>query len=127
MPNTSDFIEHVLDLLRPTVRATARPMFGGHGLYVDGIIVAIVVDDTLYFKTDDANRGEFAALGLEPFCYRLKSGALHEMRYYCAPDEALENPSAMARWLRSALGAAMRAATAKPAKRVKKLARRARP
>ncbi len=92
-------------------------MFGGHGLYVDGVIVAIVIDDIVYFKTDEENRGEFAALSLEPFVYVTKQGERTLTSYHRAPDEALESPDAMGEWLRSALGAALRKAAAKPARR----------
>jgi DNA transformation protein len=108
MPNTPDFVAHVLELMRPCAPASARAMFGGHGVYVDGRIVAIVIDDVLYFKTDAGNRDEFIALALEPFTYSTRTGERHVMSYHRAPDEALESPAAMEQWLRSALGAALR-------------------
>ena len=114
MPNSADFIAWVIELAQPTTRVVARAMFGGHGLYADGLIFAIVIDDTLYLKVDDGNRDDFAALGQEPFVYTTKTGARTAMSYFRAPDEALENPGAMAHWLRSALGASLRAAAARP-------------
>jgi DNA transformation protein len=116
MPNTPDFIAHVLELMRPTAPASARAMFGGHGIYAGGPIVAIVIDDILYFKYDEVNRGEFAALALEPFVYRTKAGVISAMSYCRAPDDALESPQAMRRWLRSAQGAALRSASARAAR-----------
>jgi DNA transformation protein len=103
-------IAHLLELMRPTAEASSRSMFGGHGLYVDGAIVAIVVDDTLYFKTDDASRAEYAGLGLEPFAYAGRAGTRIVTNYRRAPEEALENPAAMEHWLRLAMAAALRAA-----------------
>jgi DNA transformation protein and related proteins len=94
--------------MRPCAPASARAMFGGHGIYADGRIVAIVIDDVLYFKTDAGNRDEFIARELEPFTYSTRTGDRHVMSYHRAPDEALESPAAMAQWLRSALGAALR-------------------
>jgi len=117
MPNTADFIAWVIELARPTTRVSARAMFGGHGLYSDGIIFAIVIDDTLYFKADAGNRHEFAAQGLEPFVYTSRSGERTAMSYHRAPEEALENPDAMAHWLRSAMGASLRAAAGRPKRR----------
>lgn len=119
MPNSADFIAHLLELMHGVAegrarRTVARAMFGGHGVYVDGTIVAIVIDDILYFKTDDVNRGEFAALGLEPFEYVSRAGTKTVMSYHRAPDEALESPVAMAQWLRSATGAALRSAKSTP-------------
>lgn len=117
MPNSADFIAWVIELAQPTARVVARAMFGGHGLYVDGLVFAIVVDDTLYLKVDDANRAEFTELGQEPFVYTTRTGARTAMSYFRAPDEALENPGAMAHWLRSALGASLRASSARPTRR----------
>ena len=85
-------------------------MFGGHGVYIDGTIVAIVVDDVLYFKTDERTRSAFTNLDLEPFRYQSKDGAVHTTSYFRAPDESLESPSAIKEWLRRALEAALRSA-----------------
>lgn len=112
MPNSRDFIGHVLELLQPS-RSSARAMFGGHGIYVDGLIVGLVVDDTLYLKTDDESRARFLALDLPPFTYRKKTGAVEVTSYYRPPDEALESPDAMREWVRLAMGAALRAAARK--------------
>ena len=108
MKNSPEYLAHVLEMMRPTAVATTRAMFGGHGVYVEGVIVAIVIDDVLYLKTDDENRAAFVDLGLEPFRYVTKEGEVHEMSYYRAPDDALDGPHDMAPWLRSAHAAALR-------------------
>ena len=118
MANSRDFLDHLRELMRAGGRtASVRAMFGGHGVYVDGLFVAIVDDDVVYLRADDRNRAEFSALGLSPFAYTTKDGSRHEMSYHRAPDEALESPAAMAGWLRSAMGAALRRANAKPPRR----------
>ncbi len=112
MPNSRDFIEHVLELLRPGGGVAARAMFGGHGLYVDGMIIGLVVDDVLYFKTDDASRARFSERALEPFVFRKrKTGESVATGYYRPPEEALDSPDAMREWQRLAMGAALRAAS----------------
>jgi len=108
MKNSTEYIAHVREMMRPTALATTRAMFGGHGVYVQGVIIAIVVDDVLYLKTDDENRGAFLDRGLEPFRYVTKEGDVHEMSYYRAPDDALDGPHDMAPWLKSAQAAALR-------------------
>jgi DNA transformation protein len=108
MAKRNEFIELVLELLAPLGTASARAMFGGHGVYLDGVIIAIVVDDTLYFKTDEQNRVEFDRLGLEPFTYEAADGKQQSMSYVRAPDEALDSPHAMRPWARSAMAAALR-------------------
>jgi len=116
MPNTPDFVAHVLEMMRPTASATARAMFGGHGVYVEGRIIGIVVNDELYFKTDAKTLAAYHALGLEPFRYSKADREAVTMGYHRAPDEALESPDAMREWLRGALGAALRSASAKARK-----------
>ena len=122
MPNSADFIAHVLELMRPTAPARARAMFGGHGIYAGGPIIGIVIDDILYLKTDEINRSQVTALALEPFVYLTKTEAKNSTSYFRAPDEALENPEAMRNWLRSAQGAALRSATRPRATRAAKAA-----
>ena len=114
MPNTQDFIAHLLELMRPAGKVSARAMFGGHGIYLEGVIVAIVIDDTLYLKCDAESRAAFDARDLAPFEYATKDGERTVMGYRRAPDESLESADAMREWLRLAQGAALRRSTAKP-------------
>ena len=121
MANSADYLAYLRELMRDGgVATTSRAMFGGHGLYVDGMFFAIVDDDVLYLRVDAQNRAEFEALGCTPFEYTTKDGVGHAMSYLRAPDEALERPEAMGRWARLSLGAALRAAAAKKPKRPKK-------
>lgn len=114
MANSPDFIAHVLELMRPAGRASARAMFGGHGLYLDGLIVAIVVEDVLYLKTDEETRPAYVQRELDPFSYTTREGKAYAMSYHRAPEEVVEGPDAMRQWLRPALGAALRNAQKKP-------------
>ncbi len=50
---SSDFCDYVIDLLSSWAKVSAKAMFGGYGMYRQGQIFAIVVDDTLYFKVGD--------------------------------------------------------------------------
>ena len=113
MRNSPHFIAYVLELMQGGSAATARPMFGGHGIYVDGHIVGIVVADTLYLKTNDETRPAFLAHGLASFRYEKKSGPIEGTSYYEPPEEALESRDAMREWLRLALSAALRAPSRK--------------
>lgn len=113
MPNSADFVGHLMDMIRPPGSVSARRMFGGHGLFRDGVMLGLIADDTLFLKTDDANRGDFEAAGSGPFVYEAK-GKRTVMSYYQAPPDALEDAAALADWFRSAYDAALRADAAKP-------------
>ncbi|HJW04818.1 MAG TPA: TfoX/Sxy family protein [Azospira sp.] len=107
-----EYVDYLLESLMPLGRVMAKRMFGGAGLFLDGLMFAIVIDDQLWLKADDANRAEFTALDLPPFTYQ-RQGKVTAMNFYRAPDEALDAPHALLPWARSAFGAALRGAAAK--------------
>ena len=104
------------ELLEPVGRVTVRRMFGGAGLYVDGLIVGLEVEGTLFLKTDEQTRQAFADAGGMPFVYDGKGKPI-TMSYWTAPDDAMDSPEAMLPWARLALAAALRSAASKPAKK----------
>jgi DNA transformation protein len=111
----SGFIEHVLETMRPWAPVTARRMFGGHGLYRDGLMFALEAFDTLYLKVDAQTEPRFRAARCEPFVYEGK-GRPVQMSYWTAPPECVESAGEMARWCALAWQAALRAQTAKAAR-----------
>ena len=58
------YVSEQLSRIRPV---TTRPMFGGVGIYADGLFFALIDDDVLYFKVDDSNRPDFEEHGMGPF------------------------------------------------------------
>ena len=114
----ADFVNHLLELLEPLDRVTSKRMFGGYGIFREGIMFGLVADGALYLKTDDQNRPEFERLDLPPFRFASKAGRVTEMSYSLCPDDALDSPASMAPWARSALEAAKR--KEKPAKKGKR-------
>lgn len=107
------FIEHLHELLDSLGRIAVRRMFGGHGLYCDGVFFAIVIDERLYLKADGESRGRFEQAGSAPFVYDAR-GRQIEMSYWNAPDEAMDSADDMRPWAMLALQAARRAAETKP-------------
>ena len=110
---SAEFIGHCLELLSVVGSPRARRMFGGHGLYVDDLFVALVIGERLYLKTDPQTRPQFEAAGCEPFVYDA-AGKQVSVAYFSAPDDAMESPPQMQPWARLALSAALRARAAKP-------------
>ena len=131
MNPTRDFVEHCLELLAPLGQPRARRMFGGHGLYVDDVFVAIIASERLYLKVDAQARPRFEAAGCDAFVYDAKGQAI-SLSYFSVPDGAMDSPALMQPWARMALAAALRARAAKPSAARRKpaaaaSARRARP
>ena len=108
----SDLIPFVQELLEDWAPVSARRMFGGHGLYHEGLMFAIVMEQRLYLKADEVNRPEFEALGLAPFTYAMK-GKEVALSYWAAPDAIFDEPSEAVLWARSAWDAALRGHLAK--------------
>ena len=115
MASSADFINHVSELLAPAGRVAIKRMFGGHGVYLDGLFIAIIAEDELYLKVDDITRADFDAEDCAPFVYS-KDGKSMTMGYRRAPGEALDAPHLMRPWARRALEAALRAHAAKATK-----------
>jgi len=106
------FIAYLHDLFADLGTISTRAMFGGHGVYHQGVIIGIVIDDGLYLKTDAMTRSTFERAGGVPFFYSHKGRQL-TMSYWSLPGEAMDSPQAMLPWARLAFDAALR----KPAAR----------
>jgi DNA transformation protein and related proteins len=83
-------------------------MFGGHGIFMDGLMFGLIADDQLYLKVDDGNRAAYEAEGLQPFTYAGKSRRV-KMSYREAPSEGFDDPDILCAWAREAYAAALRA------------------
>lgn len=114
MPKRSEFVEHVVELMRGLGDVQAKPMFGAWGLFHEGLCFAIVAADTLYLKGDAVNAPRFDAARLEAFIYESKVGERLATSYRQAPPEALEDAVAMLQWAREGYEAALRAAHGRP-------------
>ena len=127
MPTPRDFADFCCELLSSLGRVQAKRMFGGWGLSVEGMTVAIVADlgdgDTLWLKADDLSRADFEAAGCKRFSYPMRRGGetrMQSMNYYSAPEDAMDSAHAMAAWARLALQSAVAAHAAKPAPQPKR-------
>ena len=62
-----EFATHLQDAFRRLGAVDVRRMFGGAGVFRDGLMIALVVDEVVYLKADEAMAAELAALGRGPF------------------------------------------------------------
>ncbi len=110
------FLELVLDQLRGMPAVTWRRMFGGCGLYSGGLFFAAILDDRLFFKTDESGKEAFRQRGSGPFTY--EGGAL--LSLWEVPADVLEDADELTDWARRAVAAARAA-------RLQKLTRKRKP
>lgn len=108
---SSEFLDYLLEQLEQLGGVTSRRMFGGAGLYRDGIIFGIVSGDAVYFKTDEANLPDYEAAGAERF--DPMPGRPAKFSYFAVPPDVLEQPDELSTWARKAVAASAR----RPARR----------
>jgi DNA transformation protein and related proteins len=112
MSASAGFIELLKDTMRGLGPVSVRRMFGGAGVYADGVMFALVADDTLYLKADETTRGAFEAEGLSRFGYEARSKRI-DLPYWRAPERLLDDADEMTEWAATALAVARRAKAAK--------------
>jgi DNA transformation protein len=106
-------IAHLMDVLRPLGGVSPRRMFGGAGIFRDGLMFALISDDELYLKADATTVPAFEAEGLGPFIYETKNGARTLPSYWRAPERLLDDDDEMRIWCRRAAEVATRSAKKK--------------
>jgi DNA transformation protein and related proteins len=107
MRGKDEYLEFLVDWLSPLGEITARAMFGGHCVYCNGVVFALVAANMLYLKADDGNRPRFESRGLQAF--RPFPDRPEVMQYYRAPAEFFEDADVMEEWGRAAVEAGTRA------------------
>ncbi len=110
MAVSESYREFVIEQLSNAVPISYRKMFGGVGIYSDGLFFAIIGDDRLYFKVDDSNYADYAAHRCEQFM---------SLRYYEVPADILEDEDELSEWVEKALAVAVAAKKKKKKKKKK--------
>ena len=106
----SSFADYVVkDLLSEFKGVRARAMFGGHGIFKEDTMFAIIVDDELYYKVGDSNRRDFEKLGSEPFTYKSKGRKKPvTMSYWKLPAEVMDDLQMLSEWTDKAMQVAIK-------------------
>ncbi|RWO66317.1 MAG: TfoX family protein [Mesorhizobium sp.] len=102
--------ERIAELFEGLGLVSIRKLFGGKGIYFDGVIVAIVLRGELLLKADEQSVPEFEAAGCTQWTYTgSRHGKLVAMPYWSVPDSAFDDPDEMMIWARRAYEAGRRA------------------
>jgi DNA transformation protein len=110
MVASDSFAELLREQLAPLGRVTMRRMFGKTGVFCDGLMFAMVTDDTLYFRVDDHNRAAFKEAESSPPLNYKKKGRTIDLSFWRAPERLWDEPDELVMWARTALAAARRIA-----------------
>jgi len=107
MPLSPGFADYVVELLAGVGRVQAKRMFGGVGLFRDGVMFGVLLNDVVYFRVDDALQADLKAQGSSPWVYTRK-GEAREMGYWQMPETAADDPDEAVTIARRAYAAAVR-------------------
>ena len=109
MAVSEEYLAYVVEQLADWGPLVSKKMFGGVGLFREGMMFGLLANDTAYLKTDDVNRADYEAAGMEAFHpFEGKKRAM-TMPYYEIPADILEDTDRLAEWADRAFAAAVRA------------------
>jgi DNA transformation protein len=106
-------LEELKDTLARLGFVSGRRMFGGMGVYLDGVFFAIIGDGVVYFKAAERSYAAYEAEGSRHFTYKTRKGRAELHSYWRAPERLLDDPEDMIRWAERALKDARLARQAK--------------
>jgi DNA transformation protein len=118
--NASAIIRKLETNLTPLGAFRSRPMFGGHGLYLDDLFFGLIAYDRLYLKADEGTRSDFVKARSKPFSFESARKGLVVTSFWQCPGAALENTHKLHSWIGKAVEAARRARAAKPKRKARR-------
>jgi DNA transformation protein and related proteins len=118
MSVSGSYLAFVLEQLAGVRGVVTRRMFGGVGIYSGEAFFAIIDNDTVFFKVDEALAAQYRNAGMPPFTPI--PGKPPMLGYYQVPVDVLEDAEAMTRWAKQSIQVAVRV----PARRRPSRARR---
>lgn len=98
--------DEIAELFSSFGAVDVRRMFGGAGIYAEGVMFALAHDGVLYLKADEQSRQPFQREGQCAFTYARKYGKRAVMSYWGIPARLYDDPDELARWARVALDVA---------------------
>lgn len=111
MSANDEILEILKDALGRAGSVRGRRMFGGVGVYFDGIFFALIDDGAIYLKTSDETRPRFAAEGSRAFSYMTKNGCVELYSYWLLPERLLDDTEELRDWASVSVAAAKNAAS----------------
>lgn len=107
MTASTSFTEFIADQLSGLGPVSIRRMFGGAGVFADGVMMGLIAQDTFYLKCDATGRSEFESEGMGPFRYQTSNGTNTLNSYWQCPERLFDDPDEMLIWARRALAVAL--------------------
>ena len=84
-------IDQAKDLFADLGTISHRKMFGGAGIYTEGVMFALVLSDEIMIKATGSFSDDLQAQGSTPFVYEAK-GKSSKISYWRLPETAFDDP-----------------------------------
>ena len=108
MARENSFHEYVMsEVFQGIDGITSRPMFGGFGIYKNGLGFALMGGGELYFKVAKNNQADYERLGSKPFVYTGRKSKSYTMSYWLLPEEIMEDAKDLEKWIDKSVEAKM--------------------
>jgi DNA transformation protein len=118
MTASAQALEFAADLFAGLGHVAIRRMFGGAGVYAQDVMFALIDDDVIYLKADEALKRDLAAEGSSAWIYTPakgpRAGIPEQSSYWSLPEDALDDPDAACAWGQRAIAAAVALRAPKP-------------
>ena len=105
MKANPEYLNFVIERLSPIGDIRSRAMFGGYGIFREGLMFALISEDTLYFKVNESNRDMYKRAQSKPFP--------HGISYWEVPTDVLEENTKLHEWANISIEIAQEAAKKK--------------
>lgn len=104
------FYEYVVTEVVPAnLGIIGRKMFGGYGLYKNGLCFALITSGKLFFKVNETNRMDYEQYGSKPFQFAKKNGMVMLTSYWEVPADIIEDREAIVTWIEKSVAVAQAA------------------
>src|ERR1700722_20589440 len=104
--------EFIRDLFAPFGPVVVRRMFGGAGIFREGLMFGLLFDGAIFLRVDQDSIPDFEREGRRPFVYtRAKSPGKvgrASLSYWRLPERLYDDPDELAAWAGRALAIAQR-------------------
>lgn len=108
MKTSPEYLDFIMDKLSPIGDVKSRAMFGGYGIYYEGVMFALISEDALYFKVNESNRDMYEQAQSRQFP--------HGISYWEVPADVVEENARLHEWANISIAIAREAANKKRSK-----------
>ncbi len=105
MAVSNEYLDFVTEQLKPFGEIEIKRMFGGVGIFKDGLMFGKIGDDIFRLKADDHNKKDYEDRGMTSFFSANKKKG---MPYWEVPEDVLADKRLLAEWAHKAYEAAVR-------------------